>query len=569
MRITRQAVAYIQQTDSVRYNLLQQYNLSSTLSIGSWNEDDPFDYCAFLGPPGPSGPCYLGRYYFHFLEQPDKPLNSLLQSSTCTSIDWGISGVSCVASSSGPIIGSSPPMTNAHTWSAATSSVDPTTQAPTITGWQHLGYIIHLLEDLTSPPHTRNSGHPCVGGVLFCDPFEPVNVNSDVQLPKRDYLGLGTITTPGQIFTALQQYTHDRYFSARTAFNGDGGPISVYDDLFYYYGACLDASNDFNTCFQVAGQPLRKIAHKGVAWYVSGGVASLAEIDETTAQEQFAELAPVTVQAVASLIEYYAPILTVVVTGSGTVTSNPGIVSCTITNAPCAALFVQGTTVTLTAAATNSNFLGWSGACLPTTNDPMVATVNLTSDQTCTANFTLRPVDTIFNVSGTFGDNNSTPLTGTLTINTATGSIDGFSFNVPTMTISCGNPSCQDGSATLPGALFTPQTATAGFFSDPDKSLGSYIELFGAPAGSEELWLLIPQTTLISYTGGILLKNITFQGTVYQSGYQFGAGSNPFINLSGNGVITPLASESASPSCQALIISPTTLTDSCTVVTKR
>ena len=60
--------------------------------------------------------------------------------------------------------------------------------------------------------------------------------------------------------------------------------------------------------------------------------------------------------------------------------------------------------------------------------------------------------DSTFNVSATFADNNSTPLTGTLTINTATGAVDGFHFDIPTMTT---------GSTTLAGALFTPATATS------------------------------------------------------------------------------------------------------------
>src|SRR5208283_443080 len=98
----------------------------------------------------------------------------------------------------------------------------------------------------------------------------------------------------------------------------------------------------------------------------------------------------------------------------------------------------------------------------------------------------------VFDVSATFGDNSSTPLTGTLTINTATGVVDGFYFNIPTMTI---------GSTTLAGALFTPATANEGYFINSDWSYIT-LQLFDAPPEGEELFLEIPQTTLVSYTGG-------------------------------------------------------------------
>ena len=86
--------------------------------------------------------------------------------------------------------------------------------------------------------------------------------------------------------------------------------------------------------------------------------------------------------------------------------------------------------------------------------------------------------DSIFNVSGTFTDNSSTSLTGTLTINTITGAVDGFDFNIPTMTV---------GSTTLAGALFTPSTATVVFFAHAGGSEIDF-QLFGAPPQGETLF---------------------------------------------------------------------------------
>jgi hypothetical protein len=147
--------------------------------------------------------------------------------------------------------------------------------------------------------------------------------------------------------------------------------------------------------------------------------------------------------------------------------------------------------------------------------------------------------DSTFNVSATFADNSSTALTGTLTINTATGAVDGFNFDIPTMTI---------GSTTLAGALFTPSTATESYFTHPGGSEIDF-QLFGAPPQGEILFLEIPQTTLVSYTGGLLLQGVNSGGTILHTGYQSGVQSNPFIELTGNGTITP----TPEPSCLTLL----------------
>jgi hypothetical protein len=136
--------------------------------------------------------------------------------------------------------------------------------------------------------------------------------------------------------------------------------------------------------------------------------------------------------------------------------------------------------------------------------------------------------DTVFDVSGTFDDNNSTPLTGTITLNAVTGAIDGFDFDIPTMTI---------GSTTLAGALFTPATATESFDDFGPAAFVSF-QLFGAPPEGEELFLLIPPPTL-PYTGDPLLQEVSFDGQDYHTGYQSGVQANPFFELTGNGSITP------------------------------
>ena len=79
--------------------------------------------------------------------------------------------------------------------------------------------------------------------------------------------------------------------------------------------------------------------------------------------------------------------LTVNLAGPGTVTSNPSGISCPGT---CAADFATGSTVTLTAAATNgSTFNGWSGGGCSGTGPCIVAMVG---NPTVTATFTAAPV---------------------------------------------------------------------------------------------------------------------------------------------------------------------------------
>ncbi len=76
-------------------------------------------------------------------------------------------------------------------------------------------------------------------------------------------------------------------------------------------------------------------------------------------------------------------------TGSGTVTSSPSGISCSISNGTlsgtCAATFTSGTGVTLTASPAGGSVFGaWSGAC---SGSGLSCTVNMTQDESVTATF--------------------------------------------------------------------------------------------------------------------------------------------------------------------------------------
>lgn len=138
----------------------------------------------------------------------------------------------------------------------------------------------------------------------------------------------------------------------------------------------------------------------------------------------------------------------------------------------------------------------------------------------------------IFNVSATFADNNSTPLTGTIAIDSITDDIIDFSFNIPAMT---------NGTTNLAGALFTPATANLSFGSIGASTLAVEFQLKGTQQqGADTLYLLVP-TPPSPYPGGPVLREVVFEGQAFHSGYQSGPPSTPFFLLKADGIVTPAA----------------------------
>jgi len=400
------------------------------LLIGAAQEDlAPAPAGTLGGIPSLGGIGNAYRYFFHF----DPALSfGVLASANCTSLDWGLGGAPCTATCSFPgacSLGASAVSTNDHSWGTDVLTPDTMTGDPSASSIKSFGYVVHLLEDLGSPPHTRNEPHPCPSAFSpYCDPFENDNDGASPSLQVALMLPTGAnavipttgFTTPTQFFQALQIFVRSNYYSNDTVLESGlpvlppppAGPLlpQTLTDLSavarYIFGACTTA-NGFNlsaaagNCKIVAGQPVRKIAHKGPLYWACvadvgpvlaalGDCDTNASIDTTIAQEQFAELGPVIAQHVAAFVQFYAPALTVQVQGNGTVTSTnlvfpstppiPGTFSCT--SGTCSALFVQGTVVTLTA--DPGSTVTWGGAC---SGNAATVTVVLTSDQTCTATF--------------------------------------------------------------------------------------------------------------------------------------------------------------------------------------
>lgn len=435
------AAAYLQQ--SLQYqNRPQLPSLMPLLEFGAVQEDED---------PLPGAPCPFsisklcpGRFYFHF----DPALNftgpafQLLPAAGtfnilggCRSELWGLQTTGCLASISGTTLFGIPftaqtTQTNSNRWSQVlgTDSTGKPSQA-SITGF---GYIVHLLEDLGSPPHTRNDAHPCILGISYCDPFEYSNdaslgggrgvpsLSVALALPVGSVALIATngFTKPDDFFTALQAFVSTNYYSSNTVFTVSG-PCSVYqcaEDSRYIYAPCITSMNGFNlsaeagTCKSVlidaTIQDLRKVAHKGYRyWQACAPIVlatfseltcdrTLAEIDQAIAQEQFAELGPVIAQHVAAFIQFYAPVLSLQVQGNGTVTSTnialpdgtsiSGSFSCG--TGTCSALFVQGAQVTLTANPASGSTITWGGDCASAGASTTV-TVILADDKNCTVLF--------------------------------------------------------------------------------------------------------------------------------------------------------------------------------------
>jgi hypothetical protein len=162
--ITRAAVQLILQHDPQRRPCLT--NLNNLLQIGTAAEDR------------------LPRPLFHFLPRLDRgPAVA-----TCSSEEWGFVDRVCTNS-----LGAFFPQTNDHTWDMALLRARDSSEA----GLVELGYILHLLEDLTSPAHTRNDPHP-LGDT---DPVEALERDPSIPVVSN----LIPFFSPQQAFNLLQQ----------------------------------------------------------------------------------------------------------------------------------------------------------------------------------------------------------------------------------------------------------------------------------------------------------------------------------------------------------------------------
>jgi hypothetical protein len=271
-QITAAAVQYVQQQDA-RFSSLT----ATQLQIGTADEDA------------------IPRYMFHFFPM----LNTILFNATCRSVDWGfLPNLSDTCTQTGEPRGPST-LTNAHTWGQALLGARDPNQMDQ--GWVEVGYVLHLLEDLTSPAHTRNDPHPhfSVLGINLGNP-DPLEVKDRV--PAMPTTPLVDFTNPDDFFNNLQNLISSNFYSKDRVFQATGpscpapcGPPEGIHDADYIY----DARN-----------ATRKIAYKGWRYRISGLTDATrdrtkATINSVIADEQWAELGPIAVVYAASFIHHY------------------------------------------------------------------------------------------------------------------------------------------------------------------------------------------------------------------------------------------------------------------------
>jgi len=136
--------------------------------------------------------------------------------------------------------------------------------------------------------------------------------------------------------------------------------------------------------------------------------------------------------------------------GSGTVSSADSAISCVSSGGTCAALYLPGAAISLTAVpASGSVFASWSGACTGT--NPNVCTVSMNSAESVTATFTPPPDFSLAPAATSLTTPTGTQVTDVLTL----AGQNGFSGPV---TLTC----AVTGPAPLPSCNFSQSPVTLG-----------------------------------------------------------------------------------------------------------
>jgi hypothetical protein len=218
----------------------------------------------------------FSRSWFHFYPR----LNSSAPSVTASgsAYDWAFNP----SSLTGNMWGYTWALRNEFNWTSAVN------RAGTNRGWEALGHVIHLLEDMAVPAHVRNDPHPPGDG----DPLELWARSHIAELSSLTANNLIT-GTPQSIFNALQSFTRNNFFSSDTIFSGAQGPIDEVEDSDYFYD-----------------KDHRRIAHKSLSYWLKLRFEdirdkTLCDLDDTIIQAQFTELTSKAALYAASLIKYY------------------------------------------------------------------------------------------------------------------------------------------------------------------------------------------------------------------------------------------------------------------------
>ena len=130
-----------------------------------------------------------------------------------------------------------------------------------------LGHILHLIEDMGVPAHTRNDGHPAVLGneetyEVWANRFKQSNIKEYINLKNKLPIILNSLDA---YFESLSTYTNNNFYSNYTI-----GIKSGYDkseiyltnlkkDGIYYYIFRIDPDNNFYRLVATKGYPKKYI----------------------------------------------------------------------------------------------------------------------------------------------------------------------------------------------------------------------------------------------------------------------------------------------------------------------
>ncbi len=293
-RLTQRAIDFLLNKERFgkRFSFLSEHpEYRGALADGSVAEDD----ATFAGP----------RYVFHFL-----PALTAV-SATCNAMQWGFGGVECTPRLLGERL-------NREDWQDAVGSIGSSLNE----AFGRLGHVAHLLQDMASPPHTRNDAHAHkdILGVVLGDPddFETdprVQSRCDERDGVRDCMPVSSealievaMGDERTFLTRLRNRTAEEFYS-----NGSVRPES---EIFEASRACGSETSgfgwegfDWRTCGPPADRTRsdaddeyyrdgagRRLATKGWLW---------PSTDEHIAREEFDVLAPRAVLYTASLIAHF------------------------------------------------------------------------------------------------------------------------------------------------------------------------------------------------------------------------------------------------------------------------
>lgn len=230
------------------------------------------------------------RYFFHFMPAITTARTGQRNAASCDVLEWGFGDQVCIAEAF--FQGRDFFLRNDNRWQDAISL--GTTRA----GFRKLGFVLHLLQDLTSPPHTRFDPHPELAG--DADPFEKVAERDNGCASPGECIpteNLFHAFVPQQLFRTLQAITVSNFYSKDS--------IRDAVDIFTPSSNCDINTFDSTTCGPRAVKEqdgyLLDSVDRRIAW--KGPVEPA--IDDAVAREQFEELAPLAVQYSAALIKLF------------------------------------------------------------------------------------------------------------------------------------------------------------------------------------------------------------------------------------------------------------------------